>query len=246
MTAITDVVDDVRDDLYALRDAIKTPDAVVNEKISQVYQYTAAAFAASCATAVVAAGTGFTAVLFSSPGMALGSFLGLTAMAVVVLVATMKTAKENTPQKHLLYGLFTVCQGLVVSPLALISPVSFGAAAAITVAVTAGLGVAATRLKESFERYETILMVALGAISLCSLGALCLGGAAGAAAHQICTVGGIALFSALIVYDTHVARSEARANPAKFDAVNHSIGVYLDAMNLLVDIWKLYEQCRNK
>jgi FtsH-binding integral membrane protein len=204
-----------------------------------VYAYTAGALAISAVSAVACVKMGFTATLLS---IAVGSpyITGIAFLAVGagLIAATILTPNENSLLKHGCYGLFAVAQGLVLSPLVLINAGAFATATAATVALTGGLGALAMNLQASFEKYEKILMVGLGAIALASLGALVLPASAAALAHQISYVGGFALFGAFVIYDTHVARSEA--NRPDFVPINHAMNIYLDALNLLVRLWEFF------
>lgn len=205
----------------------------INSKISQVYAYFAAAFAATFASAVAFANTGFTAAILTMAGP-VGTLLLVGAATAALLWATTK-AEKGSGHKMGLFGMFTICEGLALSPLMLINSSAFIAASAATLALTGGLALLAVSLKDSFERYEKILMVALGAIALASLSTLILPVGAAAIAHEISMIGGFALFSCLIILETHEARSRA-LNP-NFDPMHHAIGIYLDSVNLLVRLF---------
>lgn len=209
----------------------------IYERISQVYAHCATAFAITIASAVTCAKIGFTATLLSMASIEMTA-LFLLAVGISLVYATLNTKKESSDLKKCLFGMFAICQGVVLSPLVLINGTAFLVASGATVALTGGLGVMAMSLKESFEKYETILTVALVAIGLASLGALILPMGAAAIAHEVSYVGGFALFSCLFILDTHKVRSDAE-NP-NFDPINHAMGIYLDAANLLVRIFECY------
>jgi len=224
------------------------PDAqLVAERVSQVYAYTAIAFAATCITAFVSAKIGFAASVLSAaisaPWM---TAIFLTAVGISLLYMTKVTSPEDSTMKHGAFGAFAVFEGVAISPLVLVNSAAFAAASATTVGVVGGLGILAMTLKESFEKYEKILMVALGAIAAASIGACFFPGALGAFAHQVSYVGGFALFSALVIYDTHKVRSEAANEEAVFDPINHSVEIYLDAMNILVRLFEAYVKNQKK
>lgn len=210
----------------------------INEKVAQVYAYVAGGFGITCVTAAVFAWAGLAVSV-----MTIGSALFLTVVGVSLLFAMKVTSqKDNSWLKHGLYGMLSVWGGVVVSPLVLVNAPVFFAAAATTVALTGGLGIMAMHLKESFAQYERILMVALGAITLASFGALVLPAGAAAFAHEVSLIGGFAVFGALVVYDSHQAREDALNED--FDVINHAAEIYLDAANLLVRIWEIYERNR--
>lgn len=212
----------------------------VNERIGKVYAYTAGALSISIASAVISAKVGLAAtVITTMAGAPLMTAIGLVAVGTALVAGATLAPKENRVFKHACYGLFAVVEGVVLSPLVVAKASAFAAASVATVAVTGGLGALAMTLKESFEKYETILMVGLGAIALASLGSVVLYPAASALAHQISYVGGFALFGAFVIYDTHKARREAEQ--IDFDPIKHSMNIYLDAMNLLVRLWETFK-----
>ena len=165
------------------------------------------------------------------------SILVLTAVSVALYVATRSISKESWVLKHVSHGLFAVWQGLVLSPLALISSSAFALASGGALVLTGGLGVLSMVLKESFEKYETILLVALGVIATASIGACLLSGAAASFASGVSLIGGFAVFGCLVIYDTHVVRSHV-FDP-NFDEINHSMGIYMDVLNILIRLWEI-------
>ena len=209
----------------------------VNKRVGQVYVYTAGALAVTALSAVTFAKAGFAATLMANP---LASSMGLLAVAITLVTATMWTPKENSSLKQGCYGLFAVTEGLILSPLVVVNAGAFAVATTATVLLTGGLGALAMNLKANLERYETILMVGLGAIACASLGALFLPGAAGFAAHQISLMGGFALFSAFVIYDTQVTKEEAKL--PEFDPINRSVHIYLDAVSLLIRFWEIFRK----
>lgn len=241
MSASAEISNELLSEIALAKEVEQTLPNLVHVRISKVYAYTAGMFAASCASAWVFAKSGLTLktvnCLAASPTL---SLVGLLAIGIGLLFATLFTAKENAMQKHGLLGMFTLWEGFIISPLVLLNGTAFAAATATTVAVVGSLAALAMKLQESFAKYEKVLMVGLGAIALASLGALCLPAAAAAFSHEVSFIGGLALFSALVIYDTHIARQEAVTED--FDEVNHSINIYLDAVNLLIRIWECYDR----
>lgn len=211
------------------------------EKIGRVYAYCAGAIAITCASALLFSQLGLAVTILNACATAFKTTaFFLTATGIALLIGIRSTPKENSSLKAGLYGTFAVWQGLALSPLVLINAPAFIAASVTTTAVVGGLGALSMTLKESFEKYEKILMVALGAIALASLGSLFLPAAAASVAHSISYVGGFAVFTCLVIYDTHIARKEA-ANP-NFDEINHALEIYLDGMNLLVRFWECFQK----
>ncbi len=215
---------------------------VVQEKISHVYAYCAAALAATLVTALVCTKIGFAAAvlsIYTSGNLAITS-LFLFSVGVGLIIA-MHSAEKGSAMKKGLFGGFAVWQGILLSPLALINAPMFVVATGGSMLMTGGLGALAMTMKESFEKYEKIMMIALGALALISIASVVILPLS-PILHEISYVGGFALFSAFIIFDTHRARSDA-ANE-DFEPIDHALGIYLDAINLLIRIWEM--TMRNK
>ncbi|MBU6383823.1 MAG: Bax inhibitor-1 family protein [Verrucomicrobia bacterium] len=226
------------------------PDHVseVNEKIGQVYLYTAATFATTCITAQLSAMSGLAAkvitLLVGAHALTVG--IGLLAVAVALMAAIYFTSSRESVLKHSLFGLFAVFHGVVFSPLVLINSSAFAAAAATTVVMTGGLGWLATKIQTQFERFEKIMLISLSVIAAASLGSLFLTGVAGTIAHTVSMVGGFALFSAYIIYDTQMMRKELQTDGVQhFDVIDRTMKLYLNAMNLFTRLFELFNQRSN-
>lgn len=217
----------------------------INERVGQVYLHTAFALGITSCSARIFAKARYAPIVFSAlVNSPLISVAALTAIGVGLLMAAGCSPKENSLARYGFYGLFTVFQGLVLSPLVLIDSAAFTAATLSTVALTGGLGVLAMNVKTSFEKYEKILKICLGALALISLSSLLLPASAAAIASKISYLGGFALFSCYIIHDTHKARTEA--NSPAFDPLNHSINIYLNAVSLLIRIWEAFQRSKSK
>ncbi len=212
----------------------------VYDRIGQVYLHVAAGFAATCTSAFLFAKAGFATkvvTVLMGPNAVLAG-IGLLAIGIALIAAIHFTSTENSFLKKGLFGLFSVYEGLLLSPLVLINAPVFAGAALATVGITGGLGALALKMQNQFERLEKILQISLGVVAAASLGSLVLPGVAGVFAHQVSLIGGFALFSALVIYDTQKIKTEARTNRA-FDVVEHTMAIYLDAMNLLTHLFEL-------
>lgn len=210
---------------------------IVNQRVGRVYAHVAGALGATAIAAAASAKMGFAATVLSAMvGSPLLTGCGFLALAVGLIAAVRFSSKENPAFRYGCYGLFAVAEGVFLSPLVLINANAFAAATASTVVLLGGLGLAAMNIKESFEKYERIARVALGAIALASFGALVLPTAAAVVSHQISYVGGFALFSFLTVLNTHKARREALR--VDFDPVPRSIDIYLNSINKLIRLWE--------
>lgn len=214
---------------------------LADQRIGQVYRYSAGLFAASLTSAYGFAKCGMAAkfmTLVLSAGATMTT-IGITAVGVGLIAAAYLIPKERSFLKWGAVGLFAVYQGLILSPMVLLNAGAFAAAGAATVAVVGGLGALALHLETQFERFEKIMLVALGGIALASLGAVFLSGAAGAFASKLSYIGGFALFGAYVIYDTQKLRHRAELqSDEEFDLVHHTLLIYQDAINIFVRMFQ--------
>lgn len=216
--------------------------ATTNERIGQVYTYTAAGFGISCLSAYLFSAAGLAGkvvtLLTGSAGLLTG--IGLAAVGIGLIVAM--HFSSNSGLKHGFYSLFTVYQGVVLSPLVLANGTAFAIGSLATTGIIGGLGAVALKIHTQFQRFEKILFVALCAIGAASLGALVLPGIAGAALNQISIYGGLALFGAYVIYDTQKMREDANFNGPHFEPIQHATKLYLNAMNILIRLYEIMDK----
>lgn len=140
---------------------------------------------------------------------------------------------DNFAAKNLLYAGFVGSMSISLLPLIHIyaMPVIYDALIATSVTV-GGLGAVAWNApSEQFLAWGGPLALGLGALCGCSL--LSILYPHSKALYNIGLYGGLALFSALLLYDTQRIISDAKTMRV-YDPINSSIGVYLDAINLFV------------
>ena len=139
----------------------------------------------------------------------------------------------NWAAKNLVYAAFVGSMSVSLLPLIHMysMPVIYDALIATSVTV-GGLGAVAWNApSEQFLAWGAPLSLGLGALCGCSLLSILYPGSK--ALYNVGLYGGLALFSALLLYDTQRIMSDAKTMRV-YDPINSSIGVYLDAINLFV------------
>lgn len=156
-------------------------------------------------------------------GITIGSMIG----------TRMIDYETNWMVKNLMYSAFVGSMSVSLLPLIHMysMPIIYDALIATSVTV-GGLGAVAWNApSEQFLAWGGPLSLGLGALCGCSLLSILYPGSK--ALYNVGLYGGLALFSALLLYDTQRIISDAKTMRV-YDPINSSIGVYLDAINLFV------------
>merc|ERR1711957_833963 len=145
----------------------------------------------------------------------------------------MMSYEDNYVAKNLMYAAFIGTMSVNMLPLihACSMPIIYDALIATGVTV-GGLGsVAWNAPSEQFLSWGGPLALGLG--GLCGLSLLSILYPGNRALYSISLYGGLALFSALLMYDTQRIISDAKTM-RNYDPINSSIGVYMDAINIFI------------
>lgn len=148
------------------------------------------------------------------------------------------TPSERTVAKHAAWLGFNSFMGLTLAPLCLLGGPILAQAAVATGAALGGLSlVAMCSPSETFLYMGGVLGLGLGLVVLTSLGSafLPVSAAARGTLHVVSMYGGVALFGCFVLYDTQRVIRAAEVQPV-FDPINHSLALYLDAINMFVRI----------
>jgi FtsH-binding integral membrane protein len=175
-------------------------------------------------------------LMLQRPGMFLAGSLVATIGSMLV---THATPKENKPLKYGSFALFNTCVGLSLAPVALMGGPLVARAAAYTGGVVGSLAlVAANSPSDKYLWMAGPLAMGLGAVVVASLGGYFFPAAAAAPMlHKVSVYGGLAVFSGFTLYDCSRIVAQARAlPPGAYDAINSSISIYLDTINVFVRI----------
>lgn len=216
----------------------------VKQRIRDTYMY----FGASIGIA------GMTAVsVFKSPAlMNIVARQGLVAMGVSIaaLIGTQMVVRsipyeEGFGKKQLAWIAHCGVIGAVLAPMCFLGGPILTRAAWYTAGIVGGLStVAVTAPSDKFLYMGGPLAMGLGVVFMSSIASAFLPPttALGAGVYSIALYGGLVLFSGFLLYDTQkiVYRAEHHPNYGygiqKYDPVNNSISIFMDAVNIFVRI----------
>lgn len=220
--------------------AIGTEQAIwpkyMQQRISETFTAFGVGLAATAATATAFYRSGSMGIFARHPIMA---SLGGCVASIVAMMVTRSIPADQTAAKFAGLLAFNATMGFALSPWLALGGGLLMRAAAITGGVVGSLSlVAANSPSEKFLWMAGPLSMGLGALVIMNLGALFFPATAAASAiYNISTYGGVALFSGFVLYDTSVIVESARKKPhGMYDAVNESMGIYLDTINIFIRI----------
>merc|ERR1711884_785497 len=212
--------------------------AYVKQRIRDTYMYFGASLGVTAGTAVA---------IFRSPAMmnivmrqgwiAMG--VSIAAMVGSGMLVRSIPYQEGFGSKQMAWLLHSAVVGAVVAPICLLGGPILTRAAWYTAGVVGGLTtVAVTAPSEKF------LYMGVGVVFMSSIASAFLPPttAMGAGLYSIALYGGLILFSGFLLYDTQRIIKKAENHPnygygiQKYDPVNNSISIFMDAVNIFVRI----------
>ena len=206
------------------------------QRIQQTYGYVAGGLGISAVTAGLCYAGGLPVALAAHPWLFLG---GSLALSMSTLVWTMATPADQKVRKHVAWAAFCANMG---------APMCFLPALGGGLVVRAALGTAAMMSALSFaaatsETDQILFLKApcyagLTAVVLSSFGSLL---TRSSFLHNISLYGGLAVFAGLTVLDTRRLLDAARTDE-RYDAINHSLSVYLDVLNVFIRMVEIMEK----
>lgn len=151
--------------------------------------------------------------------------------------------KEGFGAKQLAWILHSCTVGAVIAPLTLLGGPLLIRAACYTAGVVGGLStVAICAPSEKFLNIGGPLAMGLGVVFVSSIGTWFLPPSTvlGAGLYSVAVYGGLVLFGMFLLYDTqkiiHAAEHHPTYGMMPYDPVNHSVGIYLDTINIFMRI----------
>lgn len=197
-------------------------------------------FSAACAT------TGAMTMAFRNSRLALMNPWLLLGLSLGTMMGTQFTSYQNNwALKNMLYAGFIGTMSLSLVPLIHMYSMPIIYDALIATGVTVGsLGVVAYNApSEQFLNWGGPLALGLGGMMGISLLSIVYPGSP--ALYNIYLYGGLALFSAFMLYDTQQIMYRAKTDVA-YDPINQSLHVYMDAINLFVRFVQIFGNSKNK
>lgn len=211
----------------------------VKARMTRAYAYVFGGLAATAATAALAHATGLSRkILENSYFLIPATFV----LSIGGLVTTMLTDKENVKTKHIALAVFNIGMGLSLSPLCFLQKSVLAQAALITLGLGSVLTFTAYMAPDkSFLQWEGPLMTALTTLSIASFVALFFPRTAFAyGVDRASLYGGLLIFSGFLMVSTQRLMDEAeKQNDAQFDAINSSMNIYLDTLNIFIRIVRI-------
>ncbi|KAI8829433.1 inhibitor of apoptosis-promoting Bax1-domain-containing protein [Chytriomyces cf. hyalinus JEL632] len=222
----------------------------VREYVNETFRYVGAALVATASSAYM-----FSRNLALQRAMAqspIAFSIGGLVVTVGAMFATLYTDPANTTQKHLLFASFAVAKGAMLSSLFLLNPAILIRAGVYSAAIVGSLSwVAATSKSDRFLYLGGPLFGGLCIVAVSSLGAAFLPATSVAMPwlYSISLYGGLALFGGFVLYDTQKVIKHgqlASKGVVKRDAVNESVSLYLDFINIFVRLVQILAMGGNK
>ncbi|KAF9444598.1 hypothetical protein P691DRAFT_807134 [Macrolepiota fuliginosa MF-IS2] len=218
--------------------------------LNDSFKYTAGGLLVTALTARQMFRSGFAfRIMAANPWVVLGvSLFG----SIATMAGAMYTPPERPIQKHLLWLAFNVCQAATLSPLFFLSPSILSRAALYTVGVAGSISyIGATATNDKYLHLGGPLLAGVTVVALSSLAPMILpmGLRSLAISESISLYGGLAVFGGFILYDTQKILQHARMaemGQLKPDALNESIGLELDMLNIFIRIVQILSRQQNR
>jgi len=228
----------------------RTPlDPAERTYLNESFKYTAGGllFTALTARQIFRSGFAFR-IMAANPWVVLG--VGLLG-SITTMMGTMYTPPDRPIQKHLLWLGFNLCQAATLSPLFFVSPAILSRAALYTVGVVGAISyIGATATNDKYLHLGGPLLAGVTVVALSSVAPMILpmGLRSLAISEAISLYGGLAVFGGFVLYDTQKILKHARmAEMGLFqrDAVNESIGLELDMLNIFIRLVQILSMQKN-
>lgn len=218
--------------------------------LNDSFKYTAGGLLVTALTARQMFRSGFVfRVMSANPWVVLGaSLLG----SISTMAATMYTPPDKPIQKHLCWLAFNACQAATLSPLFFFSPAILSRAALYTVGVVGSISyIGATATNDKYLHLGGPLLAGVTVVALSSLAPMILpmGLRSLALTESISLYGGLAVFGGFVLFDTQKILKHARMAEMGLytpDALNESIGLELDMLNIFIRIVQILSRQNNR
>lgn len=214
----------------------------VKKRIQQVYKYVFGGLAITAGAATVAHITGISKVFFQSRLAHVGVFVG----SIAALITTM-ISQPNSDRQKTVWAVFTATMGLMISPICHLDKTIIAQAAAITLGLGSVLSFIAYKAEDKrFLSWEGSLMGGLTAISVASFVAWFFPKTAFAyGVDRLSLYVGCAIFCGLFMASSQTILDASQKSVSTgqskndFNAINLSLGLYLDTLNLFLRILRM-------
>ncbi|KAJ3575236.1 hypothetical protein NP233_g1240 [Leucocoprinus birnbaumii] len=218
--------------------------------LNDSFKYTAGGLAITALAARQMFKSGFVfRIMSANPWVVLGvSLVG----SISAMMGTMYTPPDRPVQKHLCWLAFNACQAATLSPLFFFSPAILSRAALYTLGVVGSISyIGATATNDKYLHLGGPLLAGVTVVALSSLAPMVLpmGLRTLALTESVSLYGGLAVFGGFVLYDTQKILKHARMAEQglyKPDALNESIGLELDMINIFVRLVQILARQNNR
>jgi FtsH-binding integral membrane protein len=205
----------------------------VTERVHSTYKYFGGGLAMTAGSAYLLFRSGTIHRMLASHPMAFS--IGGMVVTIGSMIVTRSISQENTVAKLAAWSTFNIAMGATLAPSFFLGGPMVLRAALYTGAVVGGLSlVAMSARNEQFLSWGQPLALGLGVVFVTSLGRVFLPAhyfVAASIMDAVVVYGGLAVFSGLTIYDTQKIIYKAKG-AREYDAINESIHIYLDAVNM--------------
>ncbi|KAI9784366.1 MAG: hypothetical protein M1816_000890 [Peltula sp. TS41687] len=179
--------------------------------------------------------------------------VGLSLVASIgTMYATFATSPDNYVQKYALWGAFNLTQAAILTPLMFLQPALLARAGLYTVGMMGSLAfVGATAKQEKYLYLGGPLLAGVTVVLLSGLAPLVVPVTAARTlmwTENIWLYGGLAVFGGFTLYDVQKVLHHARlaqTGAVRPDAVNESISLELDFLNIFIRMVQILGMTRN-
>ena len=215
----------------------------VRQRIKDTYMYFGASLGLTGISAYAIAQNP-TLMRLATSNSIMGMFASLALLWGSSMLCRSIDYKPGFNAKQMTWLLHTAVVGGIIAPLTLLGGPLMVRAAMYTMGVAGGIStVAYCAPSEKFLNWGGPLAAGFGVVFLASIGGAFLPptSAAGMTLYSISMYGGLALFSALLLYNTQKAVKKAESYPLsysgkQYDPINASMGMYMNVINIFVRI----------
>eukprot|EP00012_Vannella_robusta_P006472 CAMPEP_0206193150 /NCGR_PEP_ID=MMETSP0166-20121206/6396_1 /ASSEMBLY_ACC=CAM_ASM_000260 /TAXON_ID=95228 /ORGANISM="Vannella robusta, Strain DIVA3 518/3/11/1/6" /LENGTH=217 /DNA_ID=CAMNT_0053609809 /DNA_START=473 /DNA_END=1126 /DNA_ORIENTATION=+ len=201
-------------------------------RIRYTYLYLAGSLGITAVTARTLFQSGFALrIAQTNPWLVFGvSFVGLIGSSML----TRAIPYENTIPKHLAWGTFCGIMGASVCPMVAVGGTILMQAAAATGTIVGSLSLVGAAAPEgTFSGMTGPLTVGLGCLLAASVGTMVFPTVG--LLHNLVVYGGTGLFGLFVLHDTQRVMEQAKYQQ-KFDPISNCIGIYIDTMNIFINM----------
>ena len=167
----------------------------------------------------------------------------ITNIALLYVLACVRSASRKVPQNFILLGLFTLTEAYLVSCMTIMyDPTTVFIAAMLTAGIVIALTIYACTTKTDFTIYGGLLFTILMAFMLASIFSFFF---RNQIFRIVLSAVSVVLFSIYLIYDTQLILGKGELKLTVDDYVFAAITLYIDIIQIFISILRLVGSARN-